>query len=93
MTDLAVVDSPVPAVKAAASAAVPTAALEAALAAQRTAFGREMNPSLAARRDRLDRLLRLVASHEGAIVDAVSADFGHRSRHETGLADIFVVLS
>jgi coniferyl-aldehyde dehydrogenase len=93
MTDLAVVDSPVPAVKAAASAAVPAAALEAALAAQRTAFGREMNPSLAARRDRIDRLLRLVASHEGAIVDAVSADFGHRSRHETGLADIFVVLS
>ncbi len=60
---------------------------------QRAAFAREMNPSLAARQDRLDRLLGLVSSHEAAIIDAVSADFGHRSRHETDLAEIFIVLS
>ena len=44
-------------------------------------------------RDRLDRLLQLTETHQDAIIDAISADFGHRSRHETDLADIFVVLS
>ena len=71
----------------------PGAALETALARQRAAFAQEMSPSLGARHDRLDRLLGLVSSNEGAIIDAVSADFGHRSRHETELADIFIVLS
>lgn len=89
------IDSPVADVpaRAAAIAVAPVAALEAAFAAQREAFTREMNPSLQVRRDRLDRLLQLTATHEDAIIDAVSADFGHRSRHETDLADIFVVLS
>ena len=90
MTDSLVADAPA---RATANAAAPTAALETPFAAQREAFAREMNPSLSVRRDRLDRLLRLTATHEDAIIDAVSADFGHRSRHETDLADIFVVLS
>ena len=51
------------------------------------------HPSLARRRDRLDRLLHLTETHQSAIIDAISADFGHRSRHETDLADIFVVMS
>ncbi|MEO8674385.1 MAG: coniferyl aldehyde dehydrogenase [Casimicrobiaceae bacterium] len=67
--------------------------MEEIFAAQRGAFAREMNPSLAVRRDRLDRLLHLTQTHQGAIIDAISADFGHRSRHETDLADIFVVIS
>ena len=62
-------------------------------AAQRAAFAGDMDPSLAARRQRLDRLLQLTQKHERAIVEAISADFGHRSRHETELADIFLVLS
>ncbi len=77
----------------AANDAAPVAHMEQVFAAQRTAFTREMNPTLAVRRDRLDRLLRLTEAHQGAIIDAISADFGHRSRHETDLADIFVVLS
>jgi coniferyl-aldehyde dehydrogenase len=69
------------------------AQLEVAFSSQRAAFAREMNPSLEARRHRLDRLLQLVATHDAAIIEAISADFGHRSRHETDLADVFVVIS
>src|SRR5215471_1070688 len=73
--------------------AAPVARMNEVFAAQRSAFAREMNPSLLARRDRLDRLLRLTETHQDAIRDAISADFGHRSPQETDLADIFVVLS
>ena len=52
-----------------------------------------MNPSREARVDRLDRLLRLTEEHQHEIVAAISADFGHRSRHETDLAEIFLVVS
>ena len=90
MSEPAVLDCPP---SGAASVPTPGARLEDAFAAQRAAFAREMNPSLEARHDRLDRLLQLTAVHQDAIIDAVSADFGHRSRHETDLADIFVVLS
>ncbi len=69
------------------------AAMEKTFAAQRAAFAADMHPSLAARRGRLDRLLRLTERHERAIAEAISADFGHRSTHETELAEIFVVLS
>jgi coniferyl-aldehyde dehydrogenase len=71
----------------------PLARMNEVLAAQRAAFAREMNPSLGARHDRLDRLLRLTETHQGAIRDAISTDFGHRSSQETDLADIFAVLS
>ena len=74
-----------------------TTASEAALAhrfaAQRVAFDRERYPSLAARRDRLQRLLHLVERNEKAFCDAVDADFGHRSTHETRLAELYVVTS
>ena len=74
-----------------------TTASEAALAhrfaAQRVAFDRERYPSLAARRDRLQRLLQLVERNEKAFCDAVDADFGHRSTHETRLAELYVVTS
>ncbi len=76
-----------------AGSVTPAARLDEVFAAQRSAFAREMNPSLAVRRDRLDRLLLLTQKHQDAIIGAISADFGHRSRHETDLADIFVVMS
>src|SRR5215831_2673641 len=71
----------------------PIAQMNEVLALQRAAFAREMNPSLSVRRDRLDRLLRLTETHQAAIRDAISADFGYCSSQETDLADIFVVLS
>jgi len=69
------------------------ARLEACFAAQRRAFAADMNPSAEARQDRLDRLLRLTENHQQEIVAAISEDFGHRSRQETDLAEIFIVLS
>src|SRR5688572_8337393 len=60
-------------------------------ALQREAFARERYPSLAIRRDRLRRLLALTRRHERAIVDAIGADFGSRSSHETRLAELLIV--
>jgi coniferyl-aldehyde dehydrogenase len=69
------------------------ARLDAAFAAQRAAFAREMLPAREVRVDRLRRALRMTEKHERAIATAIAADFGHRSRHETELAEIFVVMS
>ena len=60
---------------------------------QRAAFDRERMPTEAQRRDRLARLLRMTADHAEALADAMSRDFGHRSRHESLLADLFTVQS
>jgi coniferyl-aldehyde dehydrogenase len=81
----------VPAIEPSASAAAER--LRATFAAQRAAFADEMFPSREIRVDRLDRLLRLTQKYETAIAEAISADFGHRSRHETELSEIFLVLS
>jgi coniferyl-aldehyde dehydrogenase len=90
MSEPVAIDRPQTAV---ASVAAPLARMDDVFAAQRAAFAREMNPSLDVRRDRLNRLLRLTETHQHAIIEAISADFGHRSRQETDLTDIFIVLS
>ena len=64
-------------------------ALESALALQRAAYLADPVPSLARRRDDLRTLQRFIRDHKQALCDAVSADYGHRSRHETLLAEIF----
>ena len=46
-------------------------------------------PSLALRRQRLDALEALLRENSPAICAAISADFGHRSTHETQLLEIF----
>jgi coniferyl-aldehyde dehydrogenase len=58
---------------------------------QRRAFDVERYPALSARRERLSRLLELVTRHEAAWVAAVDRDFGHRSAHETRLAELCAV--
>jgi coniferyl-aldehyde dehydrogenase len=58
---------------------------------QRAAFLAEPYPSLATRRERLKRVLALVAKHGDAFTEAIRADFGHRSPHETRLTELFVV--
>ena len=63
------------------------------LDSQREAFARQMYPSLEVRLDRLERLRRMTEQYEKAIANAISADFGHRSMHETEMAEILVVLS
>jgi coniferyl-aldehyde dehydrogenase len=60
---------------------------------QRAAFAQDSFPDLAARLDRIARLKALMEKHEDAIAQAISADFGHRSRHETLIAESFIVLS
>ena len=49
----------------------------------------EIEPSLALRRRRLDMLERLLRENETAFAEAISADFGHRSPHETRLLEVF----
>jgi acyl-CoA reductase-like NAD-dependent aldehyde dehydrogenase len=56
---------------------------------QREAYHRDPYPELAVRRERLQRLKRLLIDHTDEIAAAISADFGHRSIHETRLLEIF----
>lgn len=58
------------------------------LATQRAAFLRDGVPSLAERKDRLRKLKAALQRHEVALIEAISADFGHRSAHETLIADL-----
>jgi len=51
-----------------------------------------MNPPQAVRRDRLERLLKMTEAHANEIARAISDDFGHRSVHETQLADILLII-
>lgn len=63
-------------------------AVDALLAAQRAAFLNEPYPSVAVRRDRLDRLWRMTRVHAGDIAEAISTDFQGRPWQETLLAEI-----
>ena len=69
------------------------ATLQAALARQRDAYHRQPFPRLEERRQDLKQLARFVKENQDALVDAVSADYGHRSRHETMLTEIAPVLA
>ena len=62
--------------------------LAAALALQRKAYLAHPVPTLDERRTDLRTLQRFVRDHKEALISAISADYGHRSRHETLLAEI-----
>jgi coniferyl-aldehyde dehydrogenase len=68
-----------------------TTELQAVFDGQRAAFARERLPTLAARRERLQRLLVLTTAHAGEIEAAISADFSNRSVHETRLAELLLI--
>ena len=59
---------------------------------QREAYLAQPVPSFEQRRDDLRTLQRFVREHKEALIDAINADYGHRSRHETLLAEVFPVL-
>ncbi|MBA1263345.1 coniferyl aldehyde dehydrogenase [Stutzerimonas stutzeri] len=59
---------------------------------QRRAFLHEGPPNLAARKARLARLRAAVLAHREALKDAVSADFGNRSLHETDIMELGCVI-
>ncbi|TPG54392.1 coniferyl aldehyde dehydrogenase [Sphingomonas glacialis] len=55
---------------------------------QRAAFMAELPVSLAVRKDRLNRAAAMIADNADAFCDALSEDFGHRSREQSMLTDI-----
>jgi coniferyl-aldehyde dehydrogenase len=67
--------------------------LRAILDAQRAAFQQQGAPPLAERLDDLARLKQAIKDKAETLADAVSADFGNRSRHETLLAEVIMVQS
>jgi len=58
------------------------------LALQRAAFHRDGPPSLALRRDRIDRFTHAVLENTDDILEAVSADFGFRGEVTTLVSDL-----
>lgn len=62
--------------------------LRAALDLQRQAYLAHPLPTYDERREDLRTLQRLVRENIDALCSAISADYGHRSRHETMLAEI-----
>ena len=63
-------------------------AMAAILARQRAAFMARPFPTAEERRANLAKLEATVKRHQVAIADAISADFGNRSRSETVLSEI-----
>ncbi|HBC00923.1 MAG TPA: coniferyl-aldehyde dehydrogenase [Pseudomonas sp.] len=72
------------------SAEIPQAlvAMEALFARQRSAFNAAPMPSEEDRLRWLDALRDVLAGHQPALIEAIAADFGHRSADETLLAEI-----
>lgn len=66
--------------------------LAAVLETMKRASRREAPRSIAARVGDLERLAAMVLRRKDAIVEAISRDFGHRSRHESLIADVFTTV-
>lgn len=58
------------------------------VAAMRSAFDAAMPEPLSVRRDRLTRAAAMIRDHADRFCDALSEDFGHRSRDQSMLTDI-----
>jgi coniferyl-aldehyde dehydrogenase len=80
--------TPAPASPSAPAPTTSASRLREALDRQRNAFLAEDVWPAAARRERLRRLHGMLLTHQDHIVAAVNQDFGHRSRHETLMADL-----
>jgi coniferyl-aldehyde dehydrogenase len=59
---------------------------------QRRAHLEDGPPTAERRIDRIDRLIGAIVDHEKQIVDALSDDFGHRSRESSRFTDVAAVL-
>lgn len=70
----------------------PSFDMAALLGRQRSSFLKEGPPTLADRKARLKRLRSAVLAHRREVAEAISADFGHRSRHETYIMEIVGVI-
>ena len=68
---------------------MPHNTLESTLAQQKAAYLAQPAPTLAERRRDLLTLQRFIRDHKAALCEAISADYGNRSSHETLLTEIF----
>jgi coniferyl-aldehyde dehydrogenase len=55
---------------------------------QRADYLAEGEVSIARRVDRIDRAIALIVDNQQALVEALCADFGHRSRHQSMFTDV-----
>ena len=62
------------------------------LALQRAAFLKDEPPTITERRAKLNKLRNAVLSHKAQFEEALMADFGNRSRHETAIMEIMTVI-
>jgi acyl-CoA reductase-like NAD-dependent aldehyde dehydrogenase len=67
--------------------------LQETLARLKSAHRRDGAPSHEQRKGHLDALERALLARKDALADAISRDFGNRSKHETIVAEIFVVMN
>ncbi|MCE9681037.1 coniferyl aldehyde dehydrogenase [Halomonas alkalisoli] len=73
--------------------ASPAVDLAPLLAAQREAYRRVGAPSLTERRADLSRLRAALIENRTRLEEAINADFGHRSRHETSIMELGSTIS
>jgi coniferyl-aldehyde dehydrogenase len=66
--------------------------LEATLKLQRSAYFAHPVPGYAERKSDLQKLQAFIRDNREALVEAVNADYGNRSRHETLFTEIFTVI-
>jgi coniferyl-aldehyde dehydrogenase len=66
-------------------------AMEETFRRMQAASRREISVAASVRKDRLRRLLQLLNDNGSAFETAISADFGHRSTHETRFAEALIV--
>jgi coniferyl-aldehyde dehydrogenase len=66
--------------------------MEVLLARQRAAFLHSGTPTIHQRKEKLARLRAAMLAHRTQLEEAVSADFGHRSRHETAMMELVGVI-
>ena len=59
---------------------------------QRSAFGRCAPLGLEKRLEALSHLQQSIVNHQGEIIEAVSADFGHRAAVETRILELFPLM-
>ncbi len=67
--------------------------MQAILEKQRADFTASMPEAMRVRRDRMDRAIALLIDYKDQFADAVSEDFGHRSREQTLMTDIMPSVS
>lgn len=69
-----------------------SAEMQRVLQLQRKSFQAEGRVSVKTRVDRIERCIDLVFDNRDKLVDAMMTDFGHRSRHQCLMADIYSTL-